>query len=495
MPMRVGDPGTPRRRSSDVDPVTDPSARRREAPPVQPAKRAVPGEAPAAPSSMLAAWVAIQTTAAVALLVAAFAIGPLRPDIALSVRDLDPAVDVPLGLVFWILFGLVGGLKTRERPGGSVMTFSMPFIVAGTVLGGPVAGGLLGVFSELELREIRNQPWYGLLSNHAVAVIAAVGGGAAGDAVGPALAAVGVTGPAEFFLRTATTALGFAAINVLLVVPTLALRFDATLDEAARAFDPHFRLTTVIETVVAWLMAVTWLSVGWWGPVICALLVLLLWDFVENAEGLRRDPRTGLLNPRGYLPLLTDALAAAHAGRRNAALVYLDLDGFKRINDVYLRAAGDEVIRTVATRLLRAVRATDAVGRSNAAGDEFVVLLNGVPDRSIATALARRIQAKVGEPIALGSAEPVSVGASIGVVFLARQQELDPASGRLEAFGSIDEVLELAEARMQEAKVVGGTVVDAGSGDVKVRLRRGDRRSEARAHEAEPLASAGRTRS
>lgn len=85
------------------------------------------------------------------------------------------------------------------------------------------------------------------------------------------------------------------------------------------------------------------------------------------------DELTGLLNRRGFQHELQHALAAARRYDEKGVLVYVDLDGFKPINDTYGHAAGDEVLRRVARLLLDNVRDTDAVGRMG--GDEFAVLL------------------------------------------------------------------------------------------------------------------------
>ena len=85
------------------------------------------------------------------------------------------------------------------------------------------------------------------------------------------------------------------------------------------------------------------------------------------------DPLTGLLNRRGFEDALHRVLAAAGRYDERGALVSLDLDGFKFVNDAYGHAAGDEVLRQVARVLLGGVRASDRVGRIG--GDEFAVLM------------------------------------------------------------------------------------------------------------------------
>jgi diguanylate cyclase (GGDEF)-like protein len=85
------------------------------------------------------------------------------------------------------------------------------------------------------------------------------------------------------------------------------------------------------------------------------------------------DELTGILNPRGFLSEFQRTLSSASRYGEQGVLVYIDLDDFKPINDIYGHAAGDEVLRQVASILLESVRDTDVVARLG--GDEFAVLL------------------------------------------------------------------------------------------------------------------------
>jgi len=125
-----------------------------------------------------------------------------------------------------------------------------------------------------------------------------------------------------------------------------------------------------------------------------------------------RDPLTGLPNRL----LLSDRIgqAIAHA-RRDAGLVavlYLDLDGFKRVNDSLGHPAGDKLLQSVAKRLLECVRTPDTVSRQG--GDEFVLLLQGVIKPEDAAYTARRILKAVSEPHSING-HSLHVTASIGV--------------------------------------------------------------------------------
>ena len=155
----------------------------------------------------------------------------------------------------------------------------------------------------------------------------------------------------------------------------------------------------------------------------------------ELAVQASTDSLTGLLN-RGAVVDAADALLDRHGA---ITMLFIDLDGFKDVNDGLGHARGDEVLVTVADRLRQLVRAGDVVGRLG--GDEFVVALPGGLDTSRADTVAERVIAALGEPI--GDEPPVQVTASVGIA----------ESG--EAV-STDEILSRADLAMYAAKGSGG---------------------------------------
>ena len=133
----------------------------------------------------------------------------------------------------------------------------------------------------------------------------------------------------------------------------------------------------------------------------------------EMARAATRDPLTGLPNRT----LLTEAMARAFArrdrGLTEPAVLFVDLDGFKQVNDTRGHAAGDAVLREVAQRLVRLVRASDLVARLG--GDEFVVLVEPNPDAGGGLSrLVQRLRTATEAPVEVPGG-PVTVGASIGV--------------------------------------------------------------------------------
>ena len=134
---------------------------------------------------------------------------------------------------------------------------------------------------------------------------------------------------------------------------------------------------------------------------------------VENQLSHRalHDRLTGLANRDLVLLELTAALDEAESTRRPMALIFLDLDGFKQVNDEHGHLVGDAVLVATATRLLRAVRGDDIVARIG--GDEFLIVCRDV-DSSIAMTVADRIRMSVKQPVVDGDGR-FSVTGSVGV--------------------------------------------------------------------------------
>jgi len=131
------------------------------------------------------------------------------------------------------------------------------------------------------------------------------------------------------------------------------------------------------------------------------------------AHQATHDALTGLFNRAELLRRLDAARDAVASGASSGlCLVFLDLDGFKLVNDTLGHAAGDQLLTVVADRVRACVRATDAVARLG--GDEFVVLRED-GDPGAAQAVADRLAATLGEPVQLDGG-PARIGASIGVV-------------------------------------------------------------------------------
>jgi diguanylate cyclase (GGDEF)-like protein len=126
-----------------------------------------------------------------------------------------------------------------------------------------------------------------------------------------------------------------------------------------------------------------------------------------------RDPLTGLANRSQTMRLAAGALGRSRRRTTMVGLLFIDLDGFKQVNDTYGHRAGDEVLREVARRMEQIVRDGDFVGRLG--GDEFVVGIENLVDEQAAVGLADRLIVAISKEIHIDEGIAVHVGASIGI--------------------------------------------------------------------------------
>ena len=124
------------------------------------------------------------------------------------------------------------------------------------------------------------------------------------------------------------------------------------------------------------------------------------------------DSLTGIANRKASLAQLNRALARTHRSATHLAVLFIDLDGFKAVNDTHGHRAGDTVLRTIADRMVNAVRAGDHVGRLG--GDEFVVIAEPVENIESAIELAKRLLDELAAPIQCDATQ-LAVSASIGI--------------------------------------------------------------------------------
>ena len=133
----------------------------------------------------------------------------------------------------------------------------------------------------------------------------------------------------------------------------------------------------------------------------------------ELTHQAAHDSLTGLANRAQAMRLITAALSRAQRSGAVIGLLFIDLDGFKQVNDTLGHRAGDEVLQTAATRMKEAVRAGDVVSRLG--GDEFVVLLEPLDEQAAAVVVAERLIEAVGQPMLLSDRHEARIGASVGV--------------------------------------------------------------------------------
>jgi diguanylate cyclase (GGDEF)-like protein len=130
-------------------------------------------------------------------------------------------------------------------------------------------------------------------------------------------------------------------------------------------------------------------------------------DFLANHDAL-----TGLPSLRLCKDRLDQSLADARRNRQTSAVMFLDLDEFKKINDQYGHEFGDLVLKATAGRIRDEIRETDTVARIG--GDEFVIILSSLPEDNIAERIATNVIKQITRPIEINNIE-VAVSASIGI--------------------------------------------------------------------------------
>lgn len=124
------------------------------------------------------------------------------------------------------------------------------------------------------------------------------------------------------------------------------------------------------------------------------------------------DYLTGLPNRVFFLGRLQQSIALSKRGNYKTAVLFMDLDGFKYINDTFGHQAGDALLQEVAGRIRKVVRESDTVARLG--GDEFTLVLNNVGTRESISQVAKNIIAALAEPFMLDD-QPCKIGASIGI--------------------------------------------------------------------------------
>ncbi|WIM97426.1 bifunctional diguanylate cyclase/phosphodiesterase [Actinoplanes oblitus] len=259
--------------------------------------------------------------------------------------------------------------------------------------------------------------------------------------VWPAADAAGGTWTTRLVPVAAALCLGLA---MLLVAPERPiLRFAPTA--AALAVSGIRHLQGELARGAIWLllaMAVTVLARRWIGAGSDKALIREM--TTQRALLVRqayRDPLTGVGNRTMFLERAEHELA--EASRTMTAVIVVDLDGFRELNDTHGHEIGDGLLRAAADRLAANVRANDVVARLD--GDEFVVLLPGLEDEQAAVAVAERVLTELHRPIEVDGVR-MTIRASAGVALT------DGGDG-------IDHVLREADQALHRAKLDGGGAV------------------------------------
>ena len=272
----------------------------------------------------------------------------------------------------------------------------------------------------------------------------------------PGLASTGMVGPSVWWLSLSIlliTALYSVRVGLLTALLTCAVTAVAATGFIQGWLTMPYDANVYIRTVTAWANVV----------VAAVVLPLLLFssvtsfhhstvELLEEVDAQRElirqlathDDLTGVPTLRLATDRLEQALlGAARAGGR-VAVLFIDLDGFKAINDTHGHEAGDAVLKAVAQRCRNVLRAEDTIARKG--GDEFIAILQGVEGQAAAVALAQRLVDTLAVPVNY-SGRPVQVGASVGVALFPEH-----------ALTALD-MIRAGDAAMYEAKRAGSNQV------------------------------------
>jgi diguanylate cyclase (GGDEF)-like protein len=321
------------------------------------------------------------------------------------------------------------------------------FVFAVMMLWGP-APAILLLFAATAMREaLMRKAWWRVLFNasqYALSLAAAAGVllllGLHSSVSHPHAVSAGSL-PA-FFLAAAV----YHLINLALVGVILSIRKGTTL--WAEFIDEFWYYTFTTMAVIALSPVLAVVALHSWEMIPLLLLPLFLVYktasiSMQREEQALHDALTGLANRQLLLARTSEILEELRQVGGRLALVLLDLDRFKEINDTLGHPVGDRVLQVVSSRIQETVRPGDLVARLG--GDEFAVLLRGIEDESIVHEVAERVRAALHEPISL-EGTLIDLDASIGIAIF-------PDHGE-----DFDQLHRRADVAMYVAKSEGGGV-------------------------------------
>ena len=204
----------------------------------------------------------------------------------------------------------------------------------------------------------------------------------------------------------------FTLLNTVLVFT--ASRFSTDAGGTPSMWDREALLVDSVELCVGVTVAIL-AQLSLFLLVIAVPPVLLLQRslvYQQLQTAARTDPKTGLLNAPTWEQEAAEQIARARASRGRAAVLIVDIDHFKRVNDTYGHLFGDQVLLGVATTIAQQLRQSDLLGRFG--GEEFVLLLPGA-DTTEAWQAAERLRSQVGRMEIEVDEVPVSITVSVGV--------------------------------------------------------------------------------
>jgi diguanylate cyclase (GGDEF)-like protein len=249
--------------------------------------------------------------------------------------------------------------------------------------------------------------------------------------------------------------LAIEAVNVVLVAGIITFESDDSFSSSLRVVLPRDIISTAAPYALGLLAAVAINAHLWTLPLLLFLAlevrrssqryVQLRQQAVTMEHQALHDALTGLPNRTLFFDRVDQALARTARYSHRVAVLFVDLDRFKVVNDTLGHPAGDQLLLAVAQRLSAATRQQDTVARLG--GDEFTVLAENIDDRSDAEGVARRLTDSLREPFAV-EGQRVAVSASIGI---ALNQPGETTT---------DDLIKHADIALYHAKARGGDAIE-----------------------------------
>lgn len=349
---------------------------------------------------------------------------------------LDPALG---GLALWVAICLatatLGGHGSDQLP----FAYSIAPVMAAGLLGGPAAAAwvaLLGTVPIMARHEGRARSER--VAGHAVRCLAAASGGVV-------MLGVRVLPIDPIQLRDLGAILVGTAVVVVveqgLGVGLWHARTGRQVNEAFAVVSRRdWAVTGFSEACIAWMAALVYFQGLWWAPVLIVVADLAASRSMAHHESswrLRYSEKTGL--PTRYLfDQMWRDLPRGDARQPRRCLIYLDLDGFKRVNDDHGHDVGDDVLAEVGRRLKTAIGPDLFIAHLH--GDEFLALASGVADQAAAEAVIDRLRRLIAPPIEHSVSASLQVSATAGSCLLPRLEALAPVRDEDGVLRSNDEV-------------------------------------------------------
>lgn len=368
----------------------------------------------------------------------------------------DPALT---GVALFIVICLATATQGTRGTGQVPFVYSIAPVMAAGLLGGPAAAAWVALLGTVPIRALRDgTPPFDVLAGHAVRCLAATVGAVV-------MLGVRLTPIDPIQLRDLGAILIGTAVAVTIEQGLgLALWYARTGRHVNEAFAVVSRVDWTVaagaEACIAWMAALVYFQGLWWAPVLIVVADLAASRSMAHHQSswrLRYSDKTGLPTRYVFDQLWRD-LPRGDATQPDRCLLYLDLDGFKRVNDDHGHKVGDDVLAEIGRRLQAAIGPDLFIAHLH--GDEFLALATGVGDETAAEQVIDRLRRLIDPTIDHPVRGPLNVSATAGSCLLPGLKVLKPErddDGRLwskeeAAKDELDGFMKVADEEMSRRK-------------------------------------------